>query len=69
MRKVNKVIYLVLAFLLGTFGVHKFYAGQKKTGLFYLLFCWTCIPTVCSLYDLVVGLFKPEDEEGNITFS
>ena len=32
-RKVNKVIYCVLALFLGGFGVHKFYAGKNIAGI------------------------------------
>jgi hypothetical protein len=28
--EVNKIIYIVLAFFLGGFGVHKFYAGKTN---------------------------------------
>jgi TM2 domain-containing membrane protein YozV len=35
---------VVLALLLGFFGIHKFYLGQTGLGIVYLLFCWTFIP-------------------------
>jgi TM2 domain-containing membrane protein YozV len=34
--------------LLGGFGAHRFYLGQKGWGIAYLLFCWTLIPLVAS---------------------
>jgi TM2 domain-containing membrane protein YozV len=37
---------VLLAALLGDFGLHHFYLGQPFLGLLYLLFCWTGIPGV-----------------------
>ena len=33
---VNKALYIVLAILLGSFGIHKFYAGKVGTGIVFL---------------------------------
>ncbi len=63
---VNKVIYIVLAFFLGTFGVHKFYARRTLEGVLFLLFCWTSIPSILSIISCVVTLFTPADNNGNI---
>lgn len=37
---------VLLAALLGDFGLHHFYLGQPILGVLYLLFCWTGIPGV-----------------------
>jgi TM2 domain-containing membrane protein YozV len=37
---------VLLAALLGDFGLHHFYLGQPLLGMLYLLFCWTGIPGV-----------------------
>ena len=66
MRKVNKVIYLLITFFLGAFGIHKFYAGKNGMGMLYFLFCWTGIPAFLALIDFIVGLFKRSDCNGNI---
>ncbi|WP_019003069.1 TM2 domain-containing protein [Succinimonas amylolytica] len=63
---VNKVIYLVLAFFLGGFGIHKFYARRPLAGIICVLFCWTCIPLIWSLISFVIALFTPSDSLGNI---
>lgn len=42
--QVNKVIYILLALFLGSFGIHKFYAGKNMQGILHLIFCWTGIP-------------------------
>lgn len=52
----NKSLATVLAFLLGTFGAHRFYLGQNKFGWFYLGFCWALLPTLIGLIDGIVFL-------------
>lgn len=63
---VNKVVYCVLAFLLGGLGVHKFYAGRIWKGILYILFCWTGIPSIIALIEFIMALCKPADANGNI---
>ncbi|MEX5938145.1 TM2 domain-containing protein [Mammaliicoccus sciuri] len=64
--KVNKTIYIILALLLGGFGIHKFYAGKNFSGLLHLLFCWTGIPQVLGIISAILTLFKVSDDEGHI---
>lgn len=66
MRNVNKVIYIVLAFFLGGLGVHKFYAGKIGTGIIYLLFSWTFIPEIISIFEGIIAIFKTADANGDI---
>lgn len=66
--KVNKVIYLLITFFLGGIGIHKFYIKKNTAGILYFLFCWTGIPALLAIYDLVVAFLKKEDADGNITF-
>ncbi len=63
---VNKVIYCVLAFLLGGLGIHKFYASRIGKGILYILFCWTGIPSIIALIECIMALCKPADANGNI---
>jgi len=51
MLKNNKTIAGILAFFLGTLGVHRFYLGEWKKGLLYLAFFWTGIPTIVGIID------------------
>jgi len=52
----SREIAALLAFLpTGAWGVHRFYLGQWW-GIFYLLLCWTGIPSVVSLVEFVVFL-------------
>lgn len=47
----NKIAAGLLSIFLGAFGVHKFYLGQNKQGVFYLLFCWTYIPFILGIVE------------------
>ena len=54
----SRIAAIVLALLLGGFGIHKFYLGRPLQGILYLIFCWTFIPAViafieCILYALM----------------
>lgn len=52
----------LLAFFLGGLGVHKFYEGKIGIGILYLLFCWTYIPGLIAIIDIIVILCKSGDE-------
>ncbi|MDD2483139.1 MAG: TM2 domain-containing protein [Candidatus Shapirobacteria bacterium] len=52
-EKKNKLVAALLAFFLGTFGIHKFYMGETGKGIFYLLFCWTGIPTILGVIECI----------------
>ncbi len=71
--KASKVIYLLLLFFFGMFGLHRFYLGRIKSGIIYFL-CSTVgsiliLPPVIIFILLVVDffktLFKDTDEDGN----
>ncbi|MCA9802145.1 MAG: NINE protein [Cyanobacteria bacterium HKST-UBA02] len=43
-----------LALLLGLFGAHKFYLGEKARGYAYLALCWTLIPWAVAVYEAIL---------------
>jgi len=49
----DRKVAIWLAVLLGNFGVHKFYLGEKALGILYLVMCWTMVPWLVSLYEAV----------------
>ena len=49
----KKTVAGILALLLGGFGIHNFYLGETKKGIFKLLLCWTGIPAILALIDAI----------------
>lgn len=65
-HKVNKVAYCIICLLLGGIGIHSFYAGKIGQGVCMLLFCWTWIPAIIALVQLIKALCTPADANGMI---
>ncbi|WP_228394781.1 TM2 domain-containing protein [Chryseobacterium arthrosphaerae] len=60
--KKDKNTASILAFLLGGFGIHRFYLGQTVLGCIYLLFCWTFIPVFIALIDFFIFIFMSQNK-------
>ncbi|MBE6587100.1 MAG: TM2 domain-containing protein [Ruminococcaceae bacterium] len=57
----NKMLAVILAFFLGSVGVHKFYLGQKLQGILYIAFVWTYIPILLALIDAILMLTMTDE--------
>ena len=49
----NKILAGVLALLLGNFGVHKWYLGERSACMVYFIFCWTFIPWILAFFEAI----------------
>lgn len=58
----SRYVAALLAWLLGIFGGHKFYIGQRDTGKRYLMFCWTTIPAFYGFAHMVHYLMMSDEE-------
>lgn len=58
----NRTVAILLAFLTGGFGVHKFYLGEKAWGVMYAIFFWTPFPYFAGLVEGIIYLTQSEDE-------
>jgi len=58
----DRVTAGILAILLGSFGIHKFYLGKVGQGILYLLFFWTAIPGIIGLIEGIIYLTKTDEE-------
>ena len=60
-KKPSLTVYLLLALFLGGIGAHDFYVGKPVIGLLKLVFCWTGIPTIISLFNIIGALMNKDD--------
>ncbi len=63
----GRITASLLAIFLGAFGVHRFYLGQWW-GVFYLLFCWTLIPSLVGLFEGFVFMLA-DDKAWDIKYN
>lgn len=59
--KPSLTVYLLLALFLGGIGAHDFYVGKPVTGLIKLVFCWTGIPVIISVFNIIGALMNKQN--------
>lgn len=64
----NKSVATLLAFFLGSFGIHKFYLGETLAGVLYLVFCWTMIPGLIAFFEFI-GLLVMSEQSFNVKYN
>ncbi|MEC4095400.1 tellurite resistance TerB C-terminal domain-containing protein [Myroides odoratimimus] len=58
----DKSVAALLAFFLGSLGIHKFYLNRPVQGVFYLLFCWTYIPAILGVIEAIRYILMSNDK-------
>ena len=58
----NRFIFAIIAFFLGTLGIQEFILGNTFRGVIGILFCWTGIPAIIALVQMVIALCCGSDE-------
>ena len=68
-REKSTATFALLALFFGAFGIHHFYLGRTISGVFSILLCWTLVPALLALVELVfspwiVGAYNRRIAEG-----
>lgn len=67
-KRIKAIICSALSLIFGGIGIQKFYLGQTKRGILYVLFCWTGIPYLLCIVDLIRFIFMSE-KDFNLTYN
>lgn len=60
-EKPSLVVYVLLALFLGGLGAHDFYVGKTGKGVIKLAFCWTGIPAVIAIFNIIGALMNKQN--------
>lgn len=58
----SKLAAALFGIFLGGIGIHKFYLGKAVQGVFYILFCWTFIPSLLGLIEGILLLTMSDQD-------
>lgn len=66
-REVNKIFYVIVAIIAGSFGAHHFYAGRVTIGIVYaVLSFFGGITTILTIIDIIRAILKPRNQNNKI---
>jgi len=58
----SRGVAILLSLLFGGIGAHKFYVDKPRSGILYLLFCWTFIPSIFGVIEAIqYGSMRNDD--------
>ena len=57
----NRIVFALITFFFGGFGIHKFITRQLTWGIIFLLFCWTGIPGIIAIVEAILYLMMDDD--------
>lgn len=57
----NQTVAVLLAAFLGGLGIHRFYLGKPVSGILYLLFSWTGLPSVFAVFEVYYMTFMRQE--------
>ena len=55
--------FAIIAFLLGGLGIQEFFLGNDFRGVLGILFCWTGIPAIGAIVQLIIAILAEDDNE------
>lgn len=59
----KRFVFAIVAFLLGGMGIQEFLIGNTLRGVLGILFCWTGIPAIVAIVQIVKALTAGSDEK------
>jgi len=65
----SRPIAILLALLLGGFGVHRFYVGPIAWGIAYLIFFWSGVPAFLAWLEAIYWLTRSNEEWAGIVLT
>lgn len=67
-KRIYAILFSALSLFFAGIGIQKFYLGQIKRGILYVLFFWTFIPYLLCIIDLLKFIFM-SDEQFNFKYN
>jgi len=61
----KRFIFSLVAFFLGGLGIQEFLLGNTMRGILGILFCWTGIPAIIAIVQIIRALCCKSNEEFN----